>query len=175
MAAKIICPFYGMGKFVRISHPAAPWKGSFGPRKAGAPKRGGVLLNKKFSASASSFSRRPASILGDELHTGLLERSHESITGLRLPPTSPWKTKEGAILDPTDLAKLRGIPQVVWEHVGPDDDYDDLMWDMDLRQPKEGYTHLFRSTPDEHRQRRLHEALAAADAHKVKAVSASLA
>jgi hypothetical protein len=34
----------------------------------------------------------------------------------------PWNTKDGPILDPSDLAKLRGVPQVVWEYVGPDED-----------------------------------------------------
>ncbi|WOH70660.1 hypothetical protein RX330_20395 [Bradyrhizobium sp. NDS-1] len=79
----------------------------------------------------------------------------------------PWKTKDGTILDPTDLAKMRGVPQLAWEYIGPDVAGPSSMeWDIELAQPKEQFVHLFKSVPDEWKQRRLDEALKAADEHK---------
>jgi hypothetical protein len=78
----------------------------------------------------------------------------------------PWKTKDGTILDPTDLAKMRDVPQLSWEYIGPEDAETADIWDAGLARPKDGFLHLFKSEPDELKQRRLDEALRAADEHR---------
>lgn len=42
-----------------------------------------------------------------------------------------------------------------------------MWWDDDLGRPKDEFIHLFKSVPDDRKQRRLNEALKAADEHKV--------
>ena len=79
----------------------------------------------------------------------------------------PWRTKEGAILDPTDLEKMRDVPQITWEYSGSDDaGPHGSWWDSDLARPKDEFIHLFKSVRDETKQRRLDEALKAAEEHR---------
>lgn len=105
----------------------------------------------------------------DEVYAQFILRRPEKPEALRWHPCHSLNVKhvgrEKPFYCPFDLNQKRDVAQLTWTYVGPEQYMPAGAWDSENACPRAEYVHLFTSTPDEKRQQRLHEAVAALDAY----------
>ena len=105
----------------------------------------------------------------DEVYAQFRQRRPEKPEALRWNPCDSLNVKhvgrERPFYCPFDLNLKRDVAQLTWTYVGPEHCMPVGAWDSENACPKAEFIHLFTSTPDERRQHRLNEAVAALDVH----------
>lgn len=103
----------------------------------------------------------------DEVYAQFSQRRPEKPEAMEWRPCDSLNVshygKKKSYYCPFDLNKKRGVQQLTWTYGGPEHCMPAGSWDDENARPKPEYVHLFTSRPDERRQKRLDEAVAALD------------
>ncbi|MVT52514.1 hypothetical protein GPL17_18700 [Bradyrhizobium yuanmingense] len=105
----------------------------------------------------------------DEVYAQFSQRRPEKPAAMEWRPCDSLNVshygKKKSYYCPFDLNKKRRVQQLTWTFIGPDHCMPAGAWDDENARPKAEYVHLFTSHPDERRQKRLDEAVAALDVY----------